>query len=130
LFKTGLDKIAPLGQHFPMQTVVETRHFAARAEKLLRENERDELVNFIAINPLRGDILIGTGGIRKIRFAVGNKGKSGSVRVIYYYYNGDHPIYLLEIFGKNEKANLSKAERNMLAKLAVEVKTQFRGRKI
>jgi hypothetical protein len=75
---------------------------------------------------LRGDVLAGTGGIRKVRFARSGRGKSGGVRVIYYYYGAETPIYLLEIFGKNEKADLTAAERNALAKVVAEIKQQFR----
>jgi hypothetical protein len=56
-----------------------------------------------------------TGGIRKFRWASGSKGKSGGVRVIYYYHNESTPLFLLTVFGKSEKPNLSKAERNELA---------------
>jgi hypothetical protein len=59
----------------------------------------------------------GTGGIRKLRWSAKGKGKSGGVRVIYYFHNGTMPLFLLTLFGKGEKANLSKAERNELAKL-------------
>ena len=59
----------------------------------------------------------GTGGIRKLRWSRQGGGKSGGVRVIYYFRNENMPLYLLTIFGKGEKANLSKAERNELAKL-------------
>ncbi len=58
----------------------------------------------------------GTGGIRKFRWASGNKGKSGGVRVIYYYHNETMPLFLLSLFGKSEKANMTKSERNELAK--------------
>jgi len=111
-----------------MQTVVETRHFAARAEKFLSESERNALIDFLASDPLRGDVLAGTGGIRKVRFARGGRGKSGGVRVIYYFHNTARPIYLLEIFGKNERANLTAAERNALAKVAAEIKQQLQRR--
>jgi len=112
-----------------MQEVVETRHFAARAEKFLSESERNALIDFLASDPLRGDVLAGTGGIRKVRFAKGGRGKSGGVRVIYYFYNAEEPIYLLEVFGKNEKANLAVAERNALAKVVAEIKHQLQRRK-
>ncbi len=59
----------------------------------------------------------GTGGIRKLRWGRGGRGKSGGVRVIYYYHDARIPLFLLTIFGKNEQANLSQAERNELAKL-------------
>jgi len=57
----------------------------------------------------------GTGGIRKLRWSAQGKGKSGGVRVIYYYHNETIPLFLLTVFGKGEKANLTKAERNDLA---------------
>jgi hypothetical protein len=95
----------------------------------LSESERDALIDFVAFAPLRGDVLVGTGGIRKVRFARGGRGKSGGVRVIYYFYNAEEPIYLLEVFGKNEKANLAAAERNALAKVVAEIKKQIQRRK-
>ena len=59
----------------------------------------------------------GTGGIRKLRWAAQGKGKSGGVRIIYYFHNESIPLFLLTLFGKGEKSNLSKSERNELAKL-------------
>ena len=52
------------------------------------------------------------------------------MRVIYYYYSAEKPIYLLEIFGKNEKANLTAAERNALARVVAEIKRQMQRTKI
>jgi hypothetical protein len=114
-----------MGQNAGMQTVGETRHFVARAGKLLSKNGRNELIDFVATRPLRGDLLAGTGGMRKVRFARGARGKSGGVRVIYYYYSTEKPIFLLEIFGKNEWASLTAKERNRLAKIVAEIKRQF-----
>jgi hypothetical protein len=65
----------------------------------------------------------GTGGVRKLRWARGGRGKSGGVRLIYYYHSEAMPLYLLTVFAKNERANLSKAERNGLAKLVAVLKT-------
>jgi hypothetical protein len=59
----------------------------------------------------------GTGGVRKLRWGLGGQGKSGGVRVIYYFHSETMPLYLLTLFAKNERANLSKAERNDLADL-------------
>ena len=58
----------------------------------------------------------GTGGIRKLRWSAHGRGKSGGIRIIYYYHNESIPLFLLTVFGKGEKANLSKGERNELAK--------------
>ena len=59
----------------------------------------------------------GTGGIRKLRWARDGSGKSGGVRIVYYFHDERIPLYLLTIFGKNEKTNISQAERNALAQL-------------
>ncbi|MDD4997335.1 MAG: type II toxin-antitoxin system RelE/ParE family toxin [Syntrophales bacterium] len=60
----------------------------------------------------------GTGGIRKLRWGKGGKGKSGGVRIIYFYHNEEMPLYLLTLYGKNEKDDLADSERKELAKLA------------
>ena len=62
-------------------------------------------------------LLQGTGGIRKVRWKREGTGKISGVRVIYYFHNERYPLFLLSIFGKSEKVNLSQAERNELAKL-------------
>jgi len=72
----------------------------------------------------------GTGGIRKLRWASGGKGKSGGVRVIYYYHNESIPLFLLTIFGKGEKANLSKAERNELSKFTSILAKNYGGKDV
>ena len=100
-----------------MQTIVELPEFQRRSENLLRDSERQSIINYLASHPAAGDIMQGTGGIRKLRWSAQNKGKSGGVRVIYYYHNENIPLFLLTVFGKGEKANLTKAERNDLAKL-------------
>lgn len=79
--------------------------------------EQAEAVLMIGRDPLCGTLVAGGGGIRKVRFAIGGRGKSGGVRIIYYYHDPDNPIYLLTVFAKNEQSNLSAAERNALAKL-------------
>jgi hypothetical protein len=100
-----------------MITVAETTEYARRARKLLAEKERTDLISYLAAHPEAGDVMEGTGGVRKVRWAREGKGKSGGVRVIYFYYNEGMPLYLLTLYGKSEKDNLSAAERNDLAKL-------------
>lgn len=99
-----------------MITVTETDEFIKRSQKLLKKSEVKELIDFIASNPEAGDIIAKTGGVRKLRYARAGQGKSGSYRVIYYYYNERNPLFLLSLFGKNEKANLSEAEKVALYK--------------
>ena len=100
-----------------MNTVVELGEYLKHAEKLLSEYERDDIVNYLAVHPKAGVIMQGTGGIRKLRWRREGMGKSGGVRVIYYFHDEYIPLYLLTVFGKNEKDNLTKSERNELAKL-------------
>ena len=98
-------------------TVLETIGFLRDCEGVLTEDERSALVAFIAFNPEAGEVMPETGGVRKMRWGVQGRGKSGGVRVIYYLYNERLPIFMLNVFAKNQKANLSKAERNELRRL-------------
>ena len=102
-----------------MQTIIELPEFLRRSEKLLKKSERQSIINYLASHPSAGEIMQGTGGIRKLRWSAQGKGKSGGVRVIYYYHNETIPLFLLSVFGKSEKANLTKAERNDLAKFTL-----------
>lgn len=100
-----------------MQTIVELPEFQRRSMALLTDSEKQGIITYLSAHPQSGVIMQGAGGIRKLRWASGGKGKSGGVRVIYYYHSESIPLFLLTLFGKSEKANLSKAERNDLAKL-------------
>lgn len=100
-----------------MITIAEVPEYIRQAEKLLTETERQDVLNYLAAHPKDGNLIEGTGGIRKLRWGRGGRGKSGGVRVIYYYHSDVMPLYLLALFAKNEQDNLSKAERNDLAKL-------------
>ena len=101
-----------------MQTVIETNAYVAAAKDAgMGDAERAAVVDLIAADPEAGDIMPGCGGARKLRFAKPGKGKSGGWRIITYYAGADVPAFLLTVFGKNEKANLTKAERNALAGL-------------
>lgn len=88
-------------------TVVETADYLKDARNAgLSEDERRAIVDFLSDNPTAGDEISGTGGARKVRFAAKGKGKSGGVRVITFYSGADIPIFLLNIFAKNEKIDL------------------------
>jgi hypothetical protein len=100
-----------------MQTIIELPEFIKKSDKLLSDSESESVINYLAAHPASGEIMQGTGGIRKLRWSAQGKGKSGGVRVIYYFHNEFIPLFLLSLFGKGEKANLTKAERNDLAKL-------------
>ena len=90
-------------------TVAETPEFQRRARAPLSDDERMALIDYVARNPMAG-VPIG-GGVRKFRFARDGGGKSGGFRIIHFYCEDETvPIFLITIFAKNEKANLTKAE--------------------
>lgn len=110
-----------------MHTVVETRAFLADAQDAgMGEEEREALVAYVAADPTRGDVMQGTGGCRKLRFKKPGTGKSGGYRVITWFGGVEIPVFLLTVFGRNEKANLSQAERNALANLTGRLKETLR----
>jgi len=109
-----------------MITILEMNMFRKKAEKIMSADERTELINFIASNPERGDVISKTGGVRKIRFAREGQGKSGSYRVIYYFYDDQNPVVLFTVFGKNERSNISDAEKNALYQIIQEIKKEFK----
>jgi hypothetical protein len=86
-------------------TVVEAREFQQRAATRMSEAERQEFITFIAGHPNDGVVIVGTGG----------------VRIVYYYHNPTMPIFLLTIFAKNERDNLSQHDKNMLKQIVTEI---------
>lgn len=98
--------------------MIETPAFlASAADEGVGDEERAAIVAYIAANPDAGEIMQGTGGARKIRIAGRGKGKSGGYRVITFFAANDIPVFLLDIYGKGARANLSKAEQNELRKV-------------
>jgi hypothetical protein len=97
---------------------------------VLDEEERSDLFMFLGLNPEAGDVVPESGGVRKVRWAVQGRGKRGGFRVIYYFHSETFPLFLLTVYSKNQKANLTKAERNDLKKLVpLLVKTYTKGSK-
>ena len=106
-------------------TVVELPHFIRKAEALLPAAERKAAVDYLATHPESGVLLQGTGGLRKLRWGTGTRGKRGGVRLIYYYCDATMPLFMITLFAKNEKANLTKAERNGMAKLVTALRNAY-----
>jgi hypothetical protein len=104
-------------------TVAELPEFSRRSAKLLSELERQDIICFLAHAPKSGVLIEGCGGIRKLRWRRGNKDKSGGVRIVYYFYNDHVPLYLITLFAKGDRANLTQAERNDLRDLVGELIT-------
>jgi len=106
---------------------VESPGFTKRIDKLASLEVLITLQNDLVEDPERGDLMAGCAGARKARVGdkAGARGKSGGFRYVYIYIEIAGTIYLIHFFAKNEKANLSKAERNELAKLVKELKRLY-----
>ncbi|HAG2283318.1 TPA: addiction module toxin RelE [Salmonella enterica] len=95
---------------------IETDFFSGLRKKLLTEEEYTEFQKLLIVNPEAGSVMVGTGGCRKIRFSPESyqKGKSGAVRVIYYYQSPEGRIWLFLLYQKGQKDTLTGAEKNTL----------------
>ena len=110
-----------------MQTIVELPEYKKQVQKHLYKNDSEFLVNYLAEHLKAAGLMQGAGGFIKLRWAKSGEGKSGGVRVIYYFHNESMPLFLLSLFGKNEKSNLSHAERNLLAKFTLTLVKNYGG---
>ena len=98
-----------------MHSVIETAGYLSDAKNAsIDDEERKQIVDFLAVMPTAGVVIPGSGGARKIRFAGRGKGKSGGYRVITFFGGDDIPIFLIAVFAKGDRVNLSQAERNEL----------------
>ena len=100
--------------------IIETSVFTKRLKNLLTEEDYRKLQNEIILNPEKGKLISGSGGLRKIRFALPGKGKSGGVRIIYYWIKSKGLILMLLIYPKNEQDNLTVDQLKVLKKLVEE----------
>jgi hypothetical protein len=110
-------------------TVVETHEFLSATKKLMDDAERSALVEYIAWNPTAGDVIPGSGGVRKIRWGLEGRGKRGGARVIYFFHDVEMPLYLLEAYAKNEHTNLTRAECNELQLVTRQIVESYRQRR-
>lgn len=93
-----------------MRTVVETPTFQRQASKLWSEEERLEFIDWIARNPLAGDVIPGADGARKVRWSRAGSGKSGGVRVIYFNLTDAEVVLLIAAYAKAERTNMTPAD--------------------
>jgi hypothetical protein len=103
-------------------TVAETLLFVRQADSIWNEQEREEFVNYTPCNPEAGDVIPETGGVRKVRWGSAGVGKRGGARVIYFYYDDTRPLYLLLVYAKARKEDLSAGEKRAVRKLAAMLK--------
>ena len=109
-------------------TVVETTEFIKQAEKFMSDESRREFINYIAANPYSGDLIVGTGGVRKVRWASDpSKGKSGGARIIYFYHSDNMPLFLFTAYSKATKENISQNDKNELKVIVKQLVDIYRG---
>lgn len=103
------------------RTFIQTKEFSKNWDELgFDDDDLRKLELDLMSNPTKYPVMQGRGGLRKARYAIENKGKSGGVRVCYVDFVFAETIYLITVYPKNEKDNLSKAERNEIKK-AIEI---------
>lgn len=100
---------------------IETPTFTRQVIELLTDDEYRELQNLLVADPERGDLIKGGGGIRKVRHAAQGRGKSGGVRVIYYWIRDRHQTYMLVVYPKSRKDDLTDQETALLRELVKEL---------
>ena len=109
-------------------TVVETPEFLSATRKIMTGAERMLLVDYLAYNPTAGDLIQGTGGVRKLRWALEGRGKSGGARVIYFYHDAGMPVFALTAYAKNERSDLSQQDCNDFKQLTAALVSRYKGK--
>ena len=109
-------------------SVIELAGYRRRADELLTREQQDAVIDLVAYKPTCGDLIPGSGGLRKVRVGPKGRGKRGGARVISYFYDTDVPILLLALYAKNEKSDLTTAERKEFGELARRAVLQWRRR--
>jgi hypothetical protein len=110
-------------------SVVETPEFLSATRKLMNDEERTLLVEYLAYNPTSGDLIPGTGGVRKLRWGLEGRGKRGGARVIYFHHSAGMPLFALTAFAKNERADLSQQDLKDIRQLTALLVETFKRRK-
>jgi len=109
-------------------TVAETALFVRQAEEVWSDTEREEFVNYIAGNPKAGDVIPETGCVRKVRWNRKGSGKRGGVRVVYFYADPGRPLYLLMVYAKARKEDLSAEDKRAVRSLVLILKGRVQAR--
>ena len=102
-------------------TIIETNSFIRESEKLLDNTEINHLKSELAVHPTMGDVIPGLRGIRKVRWQAQQKGTRGGARIIYFFYNNRLPLFLLDIYPKSQKQDLSSDEKKILNRFVDEI---------
>ena len=107
-----------------MIDVLQLSGFRRATKKLFSAAELRSLVEFLGNHPDKGEVIPGTGGLRKLRWALAGRVKRGGSRVIYYHRRPEWQVLLLTACAKNEKDDLLEGEKKLLARLVKEILNQ------
>ena len=110
-------------------TVVETDEFLSATRKLMDDEERAGLVKYLAFNPTAGDVIPGSGGVRKIRWGLEGRGKHNGARVIYFFHDMEMPLLLLKAYAKNKQEDLSQIELKKMQQFTKQMVEEYRRRR-
>jgi len=97
--------------------IIETSIFTKRIKELMKDEEYRELQNSLVAYPESGKLIQGSAGLRKIRWGIASKGKRGGVRAIYYFATSRNQIFMLMVYAKNERSDLTKEQLSLLKKV-------------
>lgn len=101
---------------------IESKNFERLRADYLTDEEYRELQNFLIQQPHAGDVIQGTGGLRKLRWKLSNKGKRGGIRIIYLFLNNKDHIHFLTLYSKNEATDLTSDQKKILKQIVEEIK--------
>ena len=107
-------------------TIVELPLFQRLARDVWDNSEREAFIDFIARNPEAGDVIPETGGIRKVRWSRQGTGKRGGTRVIYFYHDTHTPIFLLLVYAKAQREDMTPDQKKQVRALAASLKQDYR----
>jgi mRNA-degrading endonuclease RelE of RelBE toxin-antitoxin system len=100
--------------------IVETSIFTKEITRILSDDEYRQLQYFLVANPQSGDVIKGSGGLRKIRWKTKGRGKSGGIRTIYYYHQDESMLLMIYVYEKSKTENLTPKQIEILRKTFVE----------
>lgn len=113
-----------------MHTIVETPEFTRQTKQLrISVEELDFIKTFIGLNPSSGSVVRGAGGARKVRIPLRSRGKSGGFRVITFYSGPKMPVFLIDIYSKREREDLTQARKNAIRNAVIAILKTY-GRQI
>ena len=107
--------------------VIEGSLFIGFSQEIWSEEERKMFIDWLARNPEAGAVMRGLGGVRKVRWSGSGRGKRGGARIIYYFYDANHPILLITAYAKAEQDDVSQEERKSIRMLVERIKKAWSG---